>query len=661
MKKIFLSFVYMLVVSVYAQTIISTDYNPNVVPPIHSVKINPESEFTQFRSIVIEKALYKKKISPRNGILYTDVSYCIRDSEGFIIYQTEFNSALENQFELFITEENIYQVSIPQFEWDGSFFNAEDITKSIPKYAGAENGYYVPDGIYYLEIKLFNKTNNNDNFVANIQDYTIIVDRKPPVFEPVVVTVCDNPVNEEYSWLIYSSIPEYVSSNDDEDAKAARWIVETEDGKILYSYPNSIENTTRVTKDMYLGAPIPLSPVYFSGNKNSKIKIIAYDEIGNKQVITKGIQVDFLEHEFLEERNRLAFLDIIKKYIQREFSKSVIDVSTDIIKSITPSKIDSSILKIYESRFNAEILFSLQDKDVRIPVNIKNGQINFILSTEKIVQGVQPIYVVTPNTKNGVFAGIANFRTQFPDVIFDKSENIREIDGTFISCSFTPRSMEFSNLNWSIIIKDANNKIVKTVAHGKGFVEGENGPFIWNGDFDKSDKKFSSAEKFTVELRFENDVVYRLDVVSGLVTKKGLDGRIYLDLPDIIFPGNKESFLEENELYAENGTTLSELTRIIKEYQDEIKYIDIFGYANPESDLLEKNRHILEKENETSLIPLSQRRADYVKEILILKGIPSDLIRATGCGGIPWESDPTDKSENWRNRRVRFSIILNGE
>ena len=662
MKKFFILLsVYMFIFSAYTQTVIDLNYNPNDIPTVQTVKINPESEFEQFRSIVIEKALYKKRISPRDGILYTDVYYCVRNSEGFIVYQSEFSAVLENQFELFISEENVYQVSIPEFEWDGSFFDAEDIVKNIPEYAGAINGNYVPDGIYYLEIKLFNKTNSKETLASNLQTYPIIVDRKPPVFEPVVVTVCDNPISDKYSWLIYSSSPENISGDENEDSKAASWRVETQDGEILYSYPKNTETSNFITKDLSLGMPVALAPVCFSANKNSKVTIIAYDEIGNKQVVNLGVQSDFLEHEFLEERNQLGFLNILKKYIQKEFSKSVFDVSKDININILPKETDASILKIYENRFSAEILFSLQGKDIRIPISVKNGNLHFKLPVEKIIQGIQSIYIVNSNTKSGVFAGTVNFRTQFPDVVFEKKNTIKDIDNAFICCSFTPRSMEFSNLNWVITVKDASGSVIKTIANGHGFVSGENGLFVWDGNLDESSKVYSSAEKFTIELKFENDVAYTLDVVSGLVTKTGLDGRIYLDLPDIIFPGNRESFLEDTELYTENGSTLSELTRIIKEYQDRIVYIDILGYANPSSDLSEKNKYILEKENETSLIPLSKRRADYVKEILVLKGIPRDLIRTIGCGGIPWEVDPTDKSVNWKNRRVRVSIILQEE
>lgn len=647
---------FLLFVSAYTQTFLTTDYNPDVIPLISSVKINPESKFEQFRSVVIEKALYSKKISPRNGLLYTDVSYIIKNAEGLIVYQSEYNAALENQFELFITEDNIYQVSIPRFEWDATFFDAEEILKKSQEYNGAKDGNYVPDGVYYLEIKLLNKTDNRETFAANIQTYTIIVDRKPPVFESIIATVCENPVTEDYSWLVYSTTPEYVSIDDEENAKASNWSVETFDGEVLYSYPQNIENAKCIAEGIYLGSPIPLPPIFFSANKNTQIKITAYDEIGNKQIINQSVQADFLEQEYLETRNRLAFLDLIKKYVQKEFSKNILDVNADVNKSITPNQIDSNILKLYENHFSSEILFSSQDGDVRIPVVVKNGQINFTLPAEKLVSGMQPVYVVSTGTNSGVFVGTVKFRTLFPDVLFEKKDS--KIENSLFCCSFTPKSMEYSNLSWVISIKDRNGNIVKTLEQGSGFNAGENGDFVWFGDFDEPNITYSSAEKFTVELRFENNVAYSLDVVSGLVTKTGLDGRTYLDLPDIIFPGNRESFLEDTELYSANGTTLTELTRIIKEYQDKIEFIDIFGYANPESDLSEKNRHILEKENETSLIPLSQRRADYVKELLVLKGIPREIIRAIGCGGIPWEANPHDKSVNWKNRRVRFSIIL---
>jgi hypothetical protein len=128
-----------------------------------------------------------------------------------------------------------------------------------------------------------------------------------------------------------------------------------------------------------------------------------------------------------------------------------------------------------------------------------------------------------------------------------------------------------------------------------------------------------------------------------------------LELPDpapleayvIIFPSNAASFdatvpgalsVIENNIYV-----LMNLANFMRTYPEFILYIN--GHANP----VEKTA----EEEAGSLIPLSQQRAEYVRNRLINYGVSPDRLHAFGAG-----SQGTETDNAARNRRVEFRFEL---
>lgn len=38
-------------------------------------------------------------------------------------------------------------------------------------------------------------------------------------------------------------------------------------------------------------------------------------------------------------------------------------------------------------------------------------------------------------------------------------------------------------------------------------------------------------------------------------------------------------------------------------------------------------------------------------------GIPQDLLVTVPCGGVPYETNPRDKENSYKNRRVRINVV----
>jgi hypothetical protein len=127
----------------------------------------------------------------------------------------------------------------------------------------------------------------------------------------------------------------------------------------------------------------------------------------------------------------------------------------------------------------------------------------------------------------------------------------------------------------------------------------------------------------------------------------------YLDVPDIVFPGNRASFPLPQDP-ANNIIKIHNIVNMVLPFIDEFSYLHIHGFGNPlkyRAGARAKNTEEVER-----LKPLSLQRAEYVKNIMVLMGIPKEKIKAEGMGGTVIRADPLNNKENWQNRIVRFYI-----
>ncbi|GHV90051.1 hypothetical protein AGMMS50268_05540 [Spirochaetia bacterium] len=128
----------------------------------------------------------------------------------------------------------------------------------------------------------------------------------------------------------------------------------------------------------------------------------------------------------------------------------------------------------------------------------------------------------------------------------------------------------------------------------------------------------------------------------------------YLDVPDIVFLPFKSNCLGPGSS-SKNVEYLTKLADLVKPHLDEIRYIHINGFAYPTK--LNSSRRALQTEHDRELVPLSLARAENIKEMLILLGIPSGKIKTHGLGASEVIANP--KNGSWKNsnsRRVRLWI-----
>lgn len=137
--------------------------------------------------------------------------------------------------------------------------------------------------------------------------------------------------------------------------------------------------------------------------------------------------------------------------------------------------------------------------------------------------------------------------------------------------------------------------------------------------------------------------------VDVLVIKDG--ERLRIIIPSITFAANSPDFLTgiDAEKADKNVVVLKRLAEIFTKYQ---RYkIGIEGHAVMINwaDAARGKR-----EQDTELLPLSQKRADAVKDYLVKLGIAAARISTEGIGGARPITPFSDLDNRWKNRRVEF-------
>jgi len=137
--------------------------------------------------------------------------------------------------------------------------------------------------------------------------------------------------------------------------------------------------------------------------------------------------------------------------------------------------------------------------------------------------------------------------------------------------------------------------------------------------------------------------------VDVLVIKDG--ERLQIIIPSITFAPNSPDFLNgiDQDKAKKNISVLKRLAEIFTKYQ---RYkIGIEGHAVM---INWADATKGKKEQDSELLPLSQLRADAVKDYLVKLGIASARIRTEGIGGARPLVPFSDLDNRWKNRRVEF-------
>ncbi|MGM0673119.1 MAG: FlgD immunoglobulin-like domain containing protein [Spirochaetota bacterium] len=201
--------------------------------------------------------------------------------------------------------------------------------------------------------------------------------------------------------------------------------------------------------------------------------------------------------------------------------------------------------------------------------------------------------------------------------------------------------------SWRMEILDRNENFF-TDFSGQGMPAEE---IIWDGR-SESGELVISAEDYPYELEV-TDVVGNTTVTEGeipvdvLVVRDG--DRLRVQISSITFaPNSPELITDSNtERGAKNAAVLTRLVEVFTKYDD--YRIRIEGHA--------VNLTQTEREEEEELQPLSEARAESVKDALVQRGLSEDRISTLGRGGTEPLVPHTDEENRWKNRRVEFILI----
>ena len=206
---------------------------------------------------------------------------------------------------------------------------------------------------------------------------------------------------------------------------------------------------------------------------------------------------------------------------------------------------------------------------------------------------------------------------------------------------------------WSIIISDSRGNPFR-VFTGKGNVPEQ---IMWDGLSD-SGAKTDSLSKYIARLIVQlsekdcertglNYLTDSGNIRTGVLVQAVDEEEWKIIVNTIYFDPDRATFrtLSKAQIDSNNETVKSIADQLL-EHPNVLVVVE--GYANNVSNT--------RREDIEELIPLSQKRADAIKNLLIERGVPADVISAVGKGGANPVAAWEDRANWWKNRRVEFLI-----
>lgn len=182
-------------------------------------------------------------------------------------------------------------------------------------------------------------------------------------------------------------------------------------------------------------------------------------------------------------------------------------------------------------------------------------------------------------------------------------------------------------------------------------------PLRWNGKSNNGEL-VQSAEEYSARIRvvdsFENYTLSEHEIPIGILVTEEPNGDYRIRITRIRFVPFEADYqsLEDQSLVEQNTNTLDRLAEILKEYPDHD--IRIEGHA---VHLFYGDEELREEEQQETLLPLSRRRAEAVRDALVERGVDAGRISTVGRGGSEPVVPHSDMDDRWKNRRVEFELI----
>lgn len=222
--------------------------------------------------------------------------------------------------------------------------------------------------------------------------------------------------------------------------------------------------------------------------------------------------------------------------------------------------------------------------------------------------------------------------------------------------------------NWSFVINAPNGKPFWTTKGTSAITE----RIIWDGLSNIQKDSNGKAERVQSAMDYPyvftvTDVLGMTSVVKGVISVDVLvirDGDVLkMAVPSIIFRSDNADFKTTAEVgkggldpaIAENNErVLNRIAEILNKFKD--YKVTVVGHANRVTDNAAEETEDNMRLWGPALIPLSGKRAEFVKSYLVKKGVSASRLSTEGKGGTELVVDYKDKDNNWKNRRVEFIL-----
>ncbi len=232
-------------------------------------------------------------------------------------------------------------------------------------------------------------------------------------------------------------------------------------------------------------------------------------------------------------------------------------------------------------------------------------------------------------------------------------------DGINDTVAFNPSASYLSEPaeSWTLKILDPQGGEFRTWS-GSGNPPAQ---IVWDGKSEGGDLAFSqSAYKAVLEVvpsaadkeilgmdKVQASVEGAVEIDTGIVMKPEGEGQWRITMTTFRFDANAATF---DKLDAAGKKDLDEtLEKLVKKFNSvEGAHVTVEGYANNISGTRE--------ENEKDLLPLSQKRAEAIMELLAERGIARERLSAKGMGDANPIASRDDRANWWKNRRIEFFI-----
>ncbi len=211
---------------------------------------------------------------------------------------------------------------------------------------------------------------------------------------------------------------------------------------------------------------------------------------------------------------------------------------------------------------------------------------------------------------------------------------------------------DLSGINdWELTITDPRGTTFDSIS-GAG---NPRDTLIWNG-YSSSGELVQSAEDYPYTFTID-DIVGNTATYDGVIPVDVLvireDGKLKIRISNITFaPNSPELISDDVEKAEKNIKILSRVAELLKKYKT--YNVRIEGHAVR---VHWEDEERGEKEEVEELLPLSNARAETVRDALIDLGIDSGRLSTAGLGGRQPLVPHSDLDNRWKNRRVEFILI----